>query len=53
LDVWLIPALVVLLVAVWIFYLVMRVRGGTGTRTDGRTLVDAPDDEQDPGAPNG
>jgi hypothetical protein len=45
LDVWLIPALVVLFLVVSGFYLLMKYRGGSGVRTDGRTLVDKPGDE--------
>jgi len=47
LDVWLIPALVVLAVAVGGFYLVIKFVGGNGVRTEGRTLVDKPAEEED------
>jgi hypothetical protein len=45
LHVWLIPALVVLLAAIWGFYLLIRHSGGSGVRTDGKTMVDKPDEE--------
>jgi hypothetical protein len=47
LHVWLIPVLVVLVLAVWLFYLALRAKGGTGVRTDGRTVVDKPEAEED------
>jgi hypothetical protein len=47
LHVWLIPALVVLLLIVLAFYLIVKARGGTGTRTEGRTLVHQPGTEED------
>jgi hypothetical protein len=46
LHLWLIPALAVLVVAFWGFYLVVRSRGGTGARTDGQKLVDRPDENE-------
>ena len=45
LDVWLIPALLILVVALVAFYLLMKFAGGSGVRSDGRTLFDRPDDE--------
>jgi hypothetical protein len=45
LHVWLIPALAVLVLAIWGFYLLIRNKGGSGVRTDGKTMVDKPDDE--------
>jgi cytochrome c-type biogenesis protein CcmH/NrfF len=45
LHLWLIPALVVLFVVVFVFYLAVRRQGGAGVRTEGRTLVDQPDEE--------
>jgi hypothetical protein len=52
LHVWLIPALVILVLALLGFYLVVKVRGGSGVRTEGRTLMDKPEPEEDlpPGA---
>jgi hypothetical protein len=48
LHVWLIPALVILLIVLVIFYLVVKCQGGSGARTEGRTLVDKPDEENPP-----
>lgn len=48
LDWWLFPLLVVLFLVLWIFYKVMKNRGGAGIRTEGRTLVDKPDDDAPP-----
>ena len=47
LDVWVIPAAIILLVGVAAFYIVLKVAGGTGVRTDGRTLVDKPEAEEE------
>ena len=47
LHIWLIPVLVFLVVVVCLFYLMLRARGGTGVRTDGRTVVDKPESEED------
>jgi hypothetical protein len=47
LHVWLIPLLMILLLLVWLFYLGLRSKGGSGVRTDGRTIVDKPGSEQD------
>jgi hypothetical protein len=44
LHVWLIPALITLVVLLLAFYIFIRYRGGTGERTDGRTLMDRPSD---------
>ena len=41
---WVIPAFVVLVLLVWGFYLGLKVRGGDGVRSQGRTLVDKPED---------
>jgi hypothetical protein len=48
---WLIPVFAVLLVAVWAFYLAVKRSGGAGVRTDGRTLVDHPEPEQEADLP--
>jgi hypothetical protein len=48
LHVWLIPAGVVLAVVVCGFYFLVKFTGGTGVRTEGRTVVDKPGDESDP-----
>ncbi len=45
LHVWLIPALVAAALVLLVFYLVLKSKGGTGVRTEGRTLVDKPDEE--------
>jgi hypothetical protein len=45
LDVWLIPVLLVGMGAILGLYLLIRSKGGSGTRTDGRTVVDRPDEE--------
>jgi hypothetical protein len=47
LDVWLLPALAILLVVLVAFYLIVKFTGGSGVRTTGRTLMDKPgaDDE--------
>jgi hypothetical protein len=47
LDVWLIPALVVLAAAVVGFFLVIRTHGGSGVRTSGRTVLHKPMQEDD------
>jgi hypothetical protein len=48
LHVWLIPALALLFIVLCAFYLFIRLRGGTGVRTEGRTLVDKPDEDAPP-----
>lgn len=48
LDWWLIPLVAALGLVLWIFYATIRHKGGSGVRTDGRTLVDKPDDEEPP-----
>lgn len=45
---WLIPAMAVFGLVIWIFYLTIRSKGGDGVRTEGRTLVDEPSDEDSP-----
>ncbi len=45
---WLIPLLVIVGLVLWAFYLVVRNRGGTGVRTEGRTMVDKPDEDDFP-----
>ena len=47
LHVWLVPAAIILLVGIAAFYLVLKVAGGTGVRTHGRTLMDKPEVEED------
>lgn len=48
LDYWLFPLIVLLLVVIWSFYAVIKRQGGPGVRSEGRTLVDKPDDENPP-----
>jgi hypothetical protein len=36
---WLIPTLGVLVIAIWLFYSIVKRTGGPGVRTDGRTVV--------------
>jgi hypothetical protein len=45
---WLIPLLVAMLALLWAFYMVLKRYGGSGVRTEGRTLVDKPDEENAP-----
>lgn len=45
---WLIPLLLALVVVLWVFYGVIKRQGGSGLRTDGRTLVDKPDEDSPP-----
>jgi hypothetical protein len=47
LHVWLIPILVILAIALTGFYLVVKLKGGSGVRSDGRTLMDRPEPEED------
>ncbi len=47
LHVWLIPAGAILLVSIVAFYLVLKAMGGSGVRTDGRTLLDNADAQED------
>jgi len=42
---WLIPFLLVLAALLTVFYLVVKYTGGTGVRTEGRTLLHKPDEE--------
>jgi len=48
LDWWLFPLLAVLAAVLWLFYVLMKHQGGPGLRTEGRTLVDKPDEEIPP-----
>ena len=45
---WLIPALVILGLVIVVFYLTVKFTGGTGIRTEGRTVVDKPQEEDNP-----
>jgi len=48
LHIWLIPVLLVFVVIIAAFYLLLKFKGGSGARTEGRTLVDKPDEEAPP-----
>jgi hypothetical protein len=48
LDIWLIPALVILAAVVGAFYLLLKFTGGTGVRTEGRTVAHKEMDEDSP-----
>jgi hypothetical protein len=48
LHVWLIPVLLFIALVLVAFYLLLRFTGGTGVRTEGRTLVHKPRDEESP-----
>jgi hypothetical protein len=43
---WLIPVLLALIASVGVFYLVVKFTGGKGVRTDGRTVVDKPVEDE-------
>jgi hypothetical protein len=47
LHVWLIPARVVLFLILFAFYVLLKFKGGSGVRTEGRTLMDKPGEEHD------
>jgi len=44
---WVLPILGIAAACVVAFYISVRLTGGTGVRTNGRTLVHKPDDEDD------
>ncbi|HTL58643.1 MAG TPA: hypothetical protein VL361_23355 [Candidatus Limnocylindrales bacterium] len=48
LHVWLVPALVILALVLIVFYIILKLKGGSGVRTEGRTLLDRPEPEEDP-----
>ena len=48
LHVWLIPALLVAATVVGAFYLLCKFSGGSGVRTEGRTVLHKPEDEENP-----
>ena len=48
LDLWLIPLLVVLAGIVFLLYVAIRVRGGSGVRTEGRTVHHLPTEDDNP-----
>ena len=47
LHVWLIPILILLAAVISVFYLVVKFKGGSGKRTEGRTVVHKPTEEED------
>ncbi|HEY5912325.1 MAG TPA: hypothetical protein VJA21_17115 [Verrucomicrobiae bacterium] len=48
LHVWLIPAVILGALALLGFYVLICHTGGSGVRSEGRTVVDKPDDEPPP-----
>lgn len=48
LHIWLIPALILLVVIIAFLYLAIRAKGGTGIRTEGKTLHDQPTEDDNP-----
>lgn len=48
LHVWLLPFLAIVALVLLGFYLVIRFKGGSGVRTEGRTMVDKPDEDEPP-----
>ena len=47
LHVWLIPAAILLATLTFAFYVLLKYRGGSGVRSEGRTVDHKPVDEQD------
>jgi hypothetical protein len=50
---WLIPLLLVTAALLTIFYLVVKFKGGSGVRTEGRTVMDKPGHEESTTHPHG
>jgi hypothetical protein len=50
---WLIPLLLVTVALLTIFYLVVKHTGGSGVRTEGRTVIDKPRHEESTTHPHG
>jgi hypothetical protein len=48
LHLWLIPAIIVLVLLVLLLYAAVRVRGGSGVRTQGRIVHDQPGEDDNP-----
>ena len=46
LHIWLIPMLLILAAVLGIFYWLIKFKGGSGVRSQGRTVVDKPQDEE-------
>jgi len=45
LHIWLIPLLIFVAVLLLVFYAIIRGFGGSGVRTEGRTVHDVPDED--------
>jgi hypothetical protein len=45
---WFIPLFAVLVIAIWFFYATVRRTGGPGVRTEGRTVLDKPQEHDEP-----
>jgi hypothetical protein len=45
---WLIPGLLILVAVLGVFYLAVRFTGGSGVRTEGRTVHDEAQDDDNP-----
>jgi hypothetical protein len=48
LHIWLVPALLILAAVLVAFYLLLKFIGGTGVRTEGRTVVHKEIEEESP-----
>ena len=46
LHIWLVPAIIIGMAIIWIFYLMVRSKGGSGERTEGRTVLHKPMEEE-------
>jgi len=46
LHVWLVPALIIAALVLIGFYVILKFAGGSGVRTEGRTLVDKPPEDE-------
>ena len=44
-EFWLIPVLAMLVAGVVVFYMIIRLHGGSGARSEGQTIVDKPTSE--------
>jgi hypothetical protein len=47
---WVIPAMAILAALIGVFYLVISRAGGSGIRSEGRTLLDEPQTKEEPKA---
>ena len=48
LHLWVIPVLMLMVLVVGAFYVAIKFSGGSGIRTDGRTIVDKHTDDEPP-----